>query len=147
MVDAQNQRSPLFPGEPSDGGAYLSGAFATNERDIRPFDSCIGGIERINLNDVSGRARASVIQTDIDRDPVEPCAERGRTFEAAEAPVSANECVLSEVAGIFVIAREAVAKQVDVPLVPSNEHIERRAISRQTGRDQARIIEFVPVLG
>ena len=111
------------------------------------FDSCIGGIERINLNDVSGRARASVIQTDIDRDPVEPGAERGLTFEAAEAPVSANEYVLRQVAGIFVVAREAVAKLVDVPLVPSNEHIERRAISRQTGRDQARIIEFVPVLG
>jgi hypothetical protein len=83
----------------------------------------------LRQRDERGFLRLDPIEADVDADPIEPRRKRRVAFETAQPTIRPDEPVLSEVARVLVATGEAVAELIDLPLMPGDDDVERRAIS------------------
>ena len=93
---------------------------------------------RSSIGSVARRLRADAIQADVDADPVQPRGERRLPAELPQPAVRAEEHVLRQVAGVFVVADEAVAQLIHRAAMPLDDQVERAGPAGQAGLDQRR---------
>ena len=82
------------------------------------------------------------IETDVDRNAMQPRRERRLPLEMSQALPRAHERILRQVAGVLVIVHEAIADLVDRAAMPLDDHIERLAVAGDRLRHQRRIVEL-----
>ena len=76
------------------------------------------------------------IEADVDRDAIQPGAERRVPLEGVQGAVRAQERVLCEIARVLVIVHEAITDLIDLPAMPLDQHVERVRIAREALPDQ-----------
>ena len=128
VIDPQHQRRSLLSREFGDGGTYFGRAFAAQQPHVRAFGANVGLIGDFKRRPFL-RARPEPVQADIDANPIQPGAERRVALEAVQPAICANEHVLREIAGVFVIACESIAQLIDVALMPFDDDVERLAVA------------------
>ena len=112
--------------------AALTGAVSSAplQRFVGPIAAAVGELERLDRIERRRLGRGAR-QADVHGDAVQPGAERRVALEAGQAAIGADEGVLREVAGVGVIAGEAIAHAVDGALVPADEDVEGGPIARR----------------
>ena len=101
---------------------------------------CCRFVARINMlllvERLDGRRLdRNAIQTHIDADPVQPGCKRRLPSEFSEAAVCTQEDVLRQIAGVFMVAHEAIAQLINRPAMTFDHQIEGARATRQARRN------------
>ena len=65
-----------------------------------------------------------------------PRSERRVSLEILQPAKRANEHILSEIAGVLMVANKSIAQLIDVTLMPLHQRIERVPTARQARRHE-----------
>ena len=93
----------------------------------------------------SRRLDRHAIEADVHRNPIEPCS-KGRTRpETAQSAIRPDEDVLRQIAGVLVVAHEAVAELVHLPAVSLDDDVEGAGTAAERGVDEGLLVRGFPI--
>src|SRR6185295_13801619 len=123
VIHAEDQRRALLPRQLRDRLPDACRALALEHVIGRGFSA---RIDMLPLPDRLGSRslRADAIEADVDADSIQPGSQRRLAAKIPKSPERADEYILRQVAGVFVVADEAVAQLVHVAAVPLDDQVE-----------------------
>ena len=93
----------------------------------------------------SRRLERHAIEADVHGDAIEPGAERRPRLETAQPAIRADEDVLRQIAGVLVVAHEAIAELVHLPPVALDDDVEGAGAAGEAGVDEGLLVRGLPV--
>jgi hypothetical protein len=85
-------------------------------------------------------APAQFVETRVGRHPVRPGDERRTSVEARQASDNSQECLLCGVRRVGVVSGHATAQPVQAVVVPAQQCVERRPVTRLSGGDEGDVV-------
>lgn len=121
----QEKGSALFRGKSVQGSINLARDFACQCRSIRGRSQVtprIGSVCVLIEGFPRGPCLASaIIQTEVDKNTINPSVEAGSPIKALQMGIGAQECLLGEVLGLLTIPGEIKRDAVGLLLVPFHQ--------------------------
>jgi len=81
-----------------------------------------------------------VVDTEVERDPIQPGVQGGVALEAVEALVRFGERVLDDVQRVLTIAEHACCESRHFALIPFHQHAERLSVTLSSPLDELAVI-------